>query len=233
MSWYFYPQLSVFCSRKFLLRFEASESTLFRALSNLSLSSCYFSRVDVVHVHHVNHHGRGFASDYILLRPLQDTVGQIKKIIIIKKNKKKRASEDTVDLRKIKKLKHSESHKFKRKPNKDKYIFNLKFGETLTMPSPPRRSHSLKKLNQNSMRFLARSGDAGKQIQQGSHGLVENQGPILLGLQHFFPWKEFTVCQMNETGFPTDPQHGALHLHHLLEQAQSPSLIESAFYSIK
>ena len=53
---------------------------------------------------------------------LQDTVGQIKC-----------ANEYAADLqmREIKKLKHSEPHKFKRKSNEDQYKFNLKLGETI------------------------------------------------------------------------------------------------------
>lgn len=62
------------------------------------------------------------------------------------KNKKKRASEDTVDLREIKKLKHSESHKFKRKPNKDKYNFNLTFGETLVNAKSTAQKSQLEKV---------------------------------------------------------------------------------------
>jgi len=53
---------------------------------------------------------------------LQETLSQIK-----------RANEDTADLLmwEIKKLKHSEPHKFKRKANEDQYKFNLKLlGET-------------------------------------------------------------------------------------------------------
>jgi len=66
---------------------------------------------------------------------IQDTMGPIK-------NLKKRASEDTMDLREIKKLKHSESHKFKRKPTKDKYNLNLKFGEILVnAKSTAQKSH--------------------------------------------------------------------------------------------
>ncbi|KAK2549651.1 hypothetical protein P5673_029768, partial [Acropora cervicornis] len=49
----------------------------------------------------------------------------------------------------------------------------------------------------------------------------------------FRKWKEFAVCKLNETGFPADPFHVALYLQHLLEQAQSPSVIDSAFYGIK
>ena len=53
---------------------------------------------------------------------LQDTVGQIK-----------RANEEAADLqmKEIKKLKHSQPHKFKRKANEDQYKFDLKLGETL------------------------------------------------------------------------------------------------------
>ena len=70
---------------------------------------------------------------------LQGTVDQIK-----------RANEDAADLqmKEIKKLKHSEPHKFKRKANEDQHKFNLKLGHSST-PSPPRRSHNLKKLNLN------------------------------------------------------------------------------------
>ena len=49
----------------------------------------------------------------------------------------------------------------------------------------------------------------------------------------FRKWKEFAVCKLNETSFPADPFHVALYLQHLLEQAQSPSVIDSAFYGIK
>ena len=49
----------------------------------------------------------------------------------------------------------------------------------------------------------------------------------------FRKWKEFAVCKLNETGFPADPFHVALYLQHLLEQVQSPSVIDSAFYGIK
>ena len=49
-----------------------------------------------------------------------------------------------------------------------------------------------------------------------------------------FPkWKEFAVCKLNESSFPADPFHVALYLQHLIERAQSPSMIDSAFYGIK
>ena len=49
----------------------------------------------------------------------------------------------------------------------------------------------------------------------------------------FRKWKEFAICKLDETSFPADPFHVALYLQHLLEQAQSPSAIDSAFYGIK
>ena len=49
----------------------------------------------------------------------------------------------------------------------------------------------------------------------------------------FRKWKEFAVCKLNESSFPADPFHVALYLQHLIEQAQSPSMIDSAFYGIK
>ena len=49
----------------------------------------------------------------------------------------------------------------------------------------------------------------------------------------FRKWKEFAVCKLNETSFPADPFHVALYLQYLIEQAQSPSVIDSAFYGIK
>ena len=49
----------------------------------------------------------------------------------------------------------------------------------------------------------------------------------------FCKWKEFAVCKLNETSFPADPFYVALYLQYLLEQAQSPSVINSAFYGIK
>ena len=47
-------------------------------------------------------------------------------------------------MKEIKKLKHSEPHKFKRKASEDQYKFNLKLGESL-----PRKSPRLEKLNRN------------------------------------------------------------------------------------
>jgi len=46
-------------------------------------------------------------------------------------------------------------------------------------------------------------------------------------------WKEFAVCKFKETSFPADPFHVALYLQHLIEESQSPSVIDSVFYGIK
>ena len=68
---------------------------------------------------------------------LQDTVGEIKQ-----------ANEDASDLqmREIKKLKHSEPHKFKRKANEDQYKFNLKLGETLDNAKTAAQKSQLEKV---------------------------------------------------------------------------------------
>jgi len=59
---------------------------------------------------------------------LQETLSQIK-----------RANEDTADLqmREIKKPKHSEPHKFKQRVNADQHKFNLKLGETARQCNVP------------------------------------------------------------------------------------------------
>ena len=49
----------------------------------------------------------------------------------------------------------------------------------------------------------------------------------------FRKWKEFAVCKLKETSFPADPFHVALYLQHLIEQAQSPRVVDSALYGIK
>ena len=41
------------------------------------------------------------------------------------------------------------------------------------------------------------------------------------------------VCKLSANGFPADPFHVVLYLQHLIEQSQSPSVIDSAFYGIK
>ena len=68
---------------------------------------------------------------------LQDTVGQ-----------SKRANEDVVDLqmREIKKLKHSEPHEFKWKANEDQYKFKLKLGETLDNAKSAAQKSQLEKV---------------------------------------------------------------------------------------
>ena len=88
---------------------------------------------------------------------LQDTVGQIK-----------RANEDAADLqlREIKKLKHSEPHKFKRKANEDQYKFNLKLGETLENAKSAAQKSQLEKVK--------------SELDEGEKLLLERQKHILL-----------------------------------------------------
>ena len=88
---------------------------------------------------------------------LQDTVGQIK-----------RANEDAADLqmREIKKLKHSEPHKFKRKANEDQYKFNLKLGETLDNAKSAAQKSQLEKVK--------------SELDEGEKLLLEHQKHILL-----------------------------------------------------
>ena len=87
---------------------------------------------------------------------LHDTVGQIK-----------RANEDAADLqmREIKKLKHNEPHKFKRKANKDQYKFNLKLGETLDNAKSAAQKSQLEKIK--------------LELDEGEKLLLERQKPIL------------------------------------------------------
>ena len=99
----------------------------------------------------------------------------------------KRANKDAADLRmrEIKKLKHSEPHKLKRKANKDQYKFNLQLGETLDNAKSAAQKSQLEKVKSELggrcllLGFLARSGDTRRQIHPGSHGQIENHGPIL------------------------------------------------------
>ena len=49
----------------------------------------------------------------------------------------------------------------------------------------------------------------------------------------FRKWKEFAVRKLNATSFPADPFNVALYFQHVIEQTQSPSAIDSAFYGIK
>ena len=88
---------------------------------------------------------------------LQDTVGQIK-----------RANEDAADLqlREIRKLKHSEPHKFKRKANEDQYKFNLKLGETLENAKSAAQKSQLEKVK--------------SELDEGEKLLLERQKHILL-----------------------------------------------------
>lgn len=46
-------------------------------------------------------------------------------------------------------------------------------------------------------------------------------------------WKEFAFSMFNGNVFPANPFHVALYLQHLIEQSQSPSVVDSAFYGIK
>ena len=88
---------------------------------------------------------------------LQDTVGQIK-----------RANEDAADLqmKEIKKLKHSEPHKFNRKVNEDQYKFNLKLGETLDNAKSAAQKSQLEKVK--------------SELDEGEKLLLERQKHILL-----------------------------------------------------
>ena len=99
---------------------------------------------------------------------LQDTVGQIK-----------RANEDAADLqmREIKKLKHSEPHKFKRKANEDQYKFNLKLGETLVNAKSAAQNSQLEKVK--------------SELDEGEKLLLERQKHILLADKSESGW--FTV----------------------------------------
>ena len=99
---------------------------------------------------------------------LQDTVGQIK-----------RANEDAADLqmREIKKLKHSEPHKFKRKANEDQYKFNLKLRETLDNAKSAAQKSQLEKVK--------------SELEEGEKLLLERQKHILLADKSESGW--FTV----------------------------------------
>ena len=99
---------------------------------------------------------------------LPDTVGQIK-----------RANEDAADLqmREIKRLKHSEPHKFKRKANEDQYKFNLKLGETLDNAKSATHKSQLEKVK--------------SELEEGEKLLLECQKHILLADKSESGW--FTV----------------------------------------
>ena len=99
---------------------------------------------------------------------LQDTVSQIK-----------RANEDAADLqmKEIKKLKHSEPHKFKRKANEDQHKFNLKLGETLVNAKSAAQKSQLEKV-----KF---------ELEEGEKLLLERKKHILLADKSESGW--FTV----------------------------------------
>ena len=99
---------------------------------------------------------------------LQDTVGQIKRV-----------NEDAADLqmREIKRLKHSEPHKFKRKANEDQYKFNLKLGETLDNAKSAAQKSQLEKVK--------------SELDEGEKLLLERQKHILLADKSESGW--FTV----------------------------------------
>ena len=99
---------------------------------------------------------------------LQGTVGQIK-----------RANEDAADLqmREIKKLKHSEPHKFKRKANEDQFKFNLRLGETLVNAKSVAQKSQLEKVK--------------SEFNEGEKLLLERQKHIFLADKSESGW--FTV----------------------------------------
>ena len=99
---------------------------------------------------------------------LQDSVDQIK-----------RANEDAADLqmREIKKLKHSEPHKFKQKANEDQYKFNLKLGETLVNAKSTAQKSQLEKVK--------------SELDEGEKLLLERQKHILFADKSESGW--FTV----------------------------------------
>ena len=99
---------------------------------------------------------------------LQDTVDQIK-----------RANEDAADLqmREIKKLKHSEPHKFKRKANEVQHKFIPKLGETLVNAKSDGQNSQLEKVK--------------SELDEGEKLLLERQKQILLAEKSESGW--FTV----------------------------------------
>ena len=88
---------------------------------------------------------------------LQDTMSQIK-----------HANKDAADfqMRDIKKLKHSDPHRFKRKANEDQYKFNLKLGETLVNAKYAVQNSQLEKVK--------------SELDEGERLLLECQKHILL-----------------------------------------------------
>ena len=80
-------------------------------------------------------------------------------------------------MREIKKLKHSEPHKFKRKANEDQYKFNLKLGKTLDNVKSAAQKSQLEKLK--------------SELDEGEELLLERQKDILLADKSESGW--FTV----------------------------------------
>ena len=110
---------------------------------------------------------------------LQDTVGQIK-----------RANEDAADLqmREIKKLKHSEPHKIKWKANEDQYKFNLKLGETLDNANSAAQKSQLEKVK--------------SELEEGEKLLLERRKRILLTDKSESGW--FTVEEYKKQDLSED-----------------------------
>ena len=104
---------------------------------------------------------------------LQDTMGQIK-----------HANKDAADfqMRDIKKLKHSDPHRFKRKANEDQYKFNLKLGETLVNAKYAVQNSQLEKVK--------------SELDEGEKLLLECQKHILLTDKSKSGW--FTVEEYNK-----------------------------------
>ena len=90
-------------------------------------------------------------------------------------------------MREIKKLKHSEPHKFKRKANEDQYKFNLKLGETLDNA----------KFAQKSQLDKVKS-----ELEEGEKLLLERQKHILLADKSESGW--FTVKEYKKHDLAED-----------------------------
>ena len=82
-----------------------------------------------------------------------------------------------LQMREIKKLKHSEPHKLKRKANEDQYKFNLKLVETLD--------------NAKSALEKSQIGKVKSELEEGEKHLIERQKHILLADKSESGW--FTV----------------------------------------
>ena len=121
---------------------------------------------------------------------LQDTVGQIK-----------RANEEAADLqmKEIKKLKHSEPHKFKRKANEDQYKFDLKLGETLDNAKSAAQKSQLEKVK--------------SELDEGEKFLLERQ------------FKHILLADKSESGWFTVEEYKK---HDLAENSDDEKRIFSA-----